>query len=122
MALVKSSAWLIASSAFGRFVWVFAPIALPQTIHPARHRRRSCFNTAAEAEAYYNNLNLTATNPTPTVDTMPESLMGGDAATEWLSFLLMTIGEFAGPALPSVKQCQIGSPFPSLPLQGGSSS
>ncbi|KAI0660932.1 hypothetical protein C8Q70DRAFT_932574 [Cubamyces menziesii] len=55
---------------------------------------RPTFNTAAEAEAYYNNLNLTATNPTPTVDTMPESLMGGDAATEWLSFLLMTIGWF----------------------------
>ncbi|KAH9899819.1 hypothetical protein C8Q73DRAFT_681127 [Cubamyces lactineus] len=55
---------------------------------------RPTFNTAAEAEAYYNNLNLTATNPTPTVDTMPESFMGGDAATEWLSFLLMTIGWF----------------------------
>ncbi|KAI0335516.1 hypothetical protein GY45DRAFT_1316861 [Cubamyces sp. BRFM 1775] len=55
---------------------------------------RPTFNTAAEAEAYYNNLNLTATNPTPTVDTTPESFMGGDATTEWLSFLLMTIGWF----------------------------
>ncbi|KAI9000962.1 hypothetical protein BD414DRAFT_473178 [Trametes punicea] len=55
---------------------------------------RPTFSTAAEAEAYYNNLNLTATNPTPTTDTQTEGLMGGDATTEWLSFLLMTIGWF----------------------------
>ncbi|KAI0375689.1 hypothetical protein BV20DRAFT_933061 [Pilatotrama ljubarskyi] len=56
---------------------------------------RPTFGTAAEAEAYYSNLNLTATAPTPTVDTtVSESVMAGDATTEWLSFLLMTIGWF----------------------------
>ncbi|OSD04301.1 hypothetical protein PYCCODRAFT_1433689 [Trametes coccinea BRFM310] len=55
---------------------------------------RPTFGTAAEAEAYYNNLNLTATSPSPTIDTPPEAFMSSDATTEWLSFLLMTIGWF----------------------------
>ncbi|KAJ2972597.1 hypothetical protein NUW54_g12231 [Trametes sanguinea] len=55
---------------------------------------RPTFGTAAEAEAYYNNLNLTATSPSPTIDTPPEAFASSDATTEWLSFLLMTIGWF----------------------------
>lgn len=47
------------------------------------------FPTAAEAEAYYNNLNATAIVP-------PEGVyILGDAASEWLSFVLMTVGEHA---------------------------
>ncbi|KAI0832473.1 hypothetical protein BC628DRAFT_1485897 [Trametes gibbosa] len=56
---------------------------------------RPTFATAAEAEAYYNNLNLTATiPPTPTVDSSIDGFANSDATTEWLSFLLMTIGWF----------------------------
>ncbi|KAI0352905.1 hypothetical protein OH77DRAFT_1408179 [Trametes cingulata] len=57
---------------------------------------RPTFGTAAEAEAYYSNLNLTATAPTPTVDTSAyeAAAISADATTEWLSFLLMTIGWF----------------------------
>ncbi|CDO76262.1 hypothetical protein BN946_scf184470.g20 [Trametes cinnabarina] len=55
---------------------------------------RPTFSTAAEAEAYYNNLNLTATSPSPTIDTPPLDFPSADATTEWLSFLLMTIGWF----------------------------
>ncbi|KAH9846987.1 hypothetical protein C2E23DRAFT_788405 [Lenzites betulinus] len=55
---------------------------------------RPTFATAAEAEAYYNNLNLTATTPTPTTDPTPDPFATNDATTEWISFLLMTIGWF----------------------------
>ncbi|OJT10563.1 Metal homeostatis protein BSD2 [Trametes pubescens] len=56
---------------------------------------RPTFGTAAEAEAYYNNLNLTATMPpTPSADIPTDGYISPDATTEWLSFLLMTIGWF----------------------------
>ncbi|KAI0638235.1 hypothetical protein C8Q77DRAFT_1047046 [Trametes polyzona] len=55
---------------------------------------RPTFATAADAEAYYGSLNLTATSPTPVVDTPPEMYVGSDSTTEWLSFLLMTMGWF----------------------------
>ncbi len=51
---------------------------------------RPMFATAAEADAYYKNLNVTA--PTPTAPTGDEVMIVGDATSEWLSFLLMTIG------------------------------
>ncbi len=52
---------------------------------------RPTFNTAAEAEDYYKN--LTSTIPAPTQATVSEgSYVVGDATSEWLSFLLMTIG------------------------------
>lgn len=55
---------------------------------------RPTFATAAEAEAYYSNLNLTATSPpTPTADIPTDGYISPDATTEWLSFLLMTIGK-----------------------------
>ncbi|TFK82372.1 hypothetical protein K466DRAFT_556671 [Polyporus arcularius HHB13444] len=54
---------------------------------------RPTFNTAAEAEDYYKN--LTSTIPAPTQATVSEgSYVVGDATSEWLSFLLMTIGWF----------------------------
>ncbi|KAI0750827.1 hypothetical protein C8Q80DRAFT_1335496 [Daedaleopsis nitida] len=54
---------------------------------------RPTFSTAAEAEEYYRNLNQTMPAATPT---MPDDsiMLAGDATTEWLSFLLMTIGWF----------------------------
>ncbi|KAI0650689.1 hypothetical protein C8Q79DRAFT_998480 [Trametes meyenii] len=54
---------------------------------------RPTFTTAAEAEEYYKNLNITATSPTPTLDNT-DGYISGDATTEWLSFLLMTMGWF----------------------------
>ena len=50
---------------------------------------RPTFATAAEAEAYNRTL---STSPTPTTPTSDEVMMVGDATSEWLSFLLMTIG------------------------------
>jgi len=44
----------------------------------------------ARADDFFQNLNVT--NPVP--DDMSESLSSADATTEWLSFLLMTIGWF----------------------------
>ncbi|KAM5532287.1 hypothetical protein V8D89_014045 [Ganoderma adspersum] len=52
---------------------------------------RPTFATAAEAEAYNRTL---STSPTPTTPTNDEVMMVGDATSEWLSFLLMTIGWF----------------------------
>ncbi|KAI1786500.1 hypothetical protein LXA43DRAFT_52765 [Ganoderma leucocontextum] len=55
-------------------------------------QQRPSFGTAAEADAYYKNLNATSpASPTPTTD---EVILVGDATSEWLSFLLMTIGWF----------------------------
>ena len=51
---------------------------------------RPTFATAAEAEAY--NRTLSNTSPTPTTPTNDEVMIVGDATSEWLSFLLMTIG------------------------------
>ena len=50
------------------------------------------FSTAAEAEAYYKNLSTNATDPATATPTTDGSFLGGDATSEWLSFLLMTIG------------------------------
>lgn len=52
------------------------------------------FGTASEAEAYYNN-----TAPPPPTPTAPADggYLVGDATTEWLSFLLMTIGMYPYP-------------------------
>ncbi|OBZ76643.1 Metal homeostatis protein BSD2 [Grifola frondosa] len=52
------------------------------------------FETAAEAEAYYRNLNATATAPVPSPTSDNAQFIVGDATTEWLSFLLMTVGWF----------------------------
>lgn len=57
---------------------------------PAEQPRPS-FETAAEAEEYFKNLNSTA-DALATDATPPPSLLIGDATSEWLSFLLMTIG------------------------------
>ena len=48
---------------------------------------RPTFATAAEAEAYYNNPNNTA--PAANVEA---AYIAGEATSEWLSFLLMTVG------------------------------
>ena len=53
---------------------------------------RPTFATAAEAEAYYKNLSTNATDPATATPTTDGSFLGGDATSEWLSFLLMTIG------------------------------
>lgn len=52
------------------------------------------FGTAAEAEAFYGKMNLTAlpsSTPTMPIDTSTPALLG-DATSEWLSFFLMTVG------------------------------
>ncbi|KAI0719500.1 hypothetical protein C8T65DRAFT_635508 [Cerioporus squamosus] len=54
---------------------------------------RPTFSTAAEAEDYYKNFNSTMPPPSQTTPN-DDSLLVGDATTEWLSFLLMTIGWF----------------------------
>ncbi|RPD67106.1 hypothetical protein L226DRAFT_529496 [Lentinus tigrinus ALCF2SS1-7] len=54
---------------------------------------RPTFSTAAEAEEYYQNLNSTILPPTQTTPN-EDSYLVGDATSEWLSFLLMTIGWF----------------------------
>jgi Protein of unknown function (DUF2370) len=46
------------------------------------------FNTAAEADDYFKNHNISSSVPEDMVDLAPTA----DATTEWLSFLLMTIG------------------------------
>lgn len=53
---------------------------------------RPTFATAAEAEAYHNQLNNGTATPT-SPDPLPEGAFLGDATTEWLSFFLMTVGE-----------------------------
>ena len=52
---------------------------------------RPTFSTAAEADEYYKNLNFTMASPTQTTPS-EDSYLVGDATSEWLSFLLMTIG------------------------------
>lgn len=47
------------------------------------------FETAAEAEAYYRQLNATLPNSSLPAET---AAIWGDATTEWLSFFLMTVG------------------------------
>ena len=55
---------------------------------------RPTFSTAAEAEAWYMNSNSSSgTPPTPTVPGDGVYLVS-DATTEWLSFLLMTVGTY----------------------------
>ncbi|TBU32722.1 hypothetical protein BD311DRAFT_785364 [Dichomitus squalens] len=55
---------------------------------------RPTFGTAAEAEAYYKNLALNATAPATPSTTTDGAFLNGDATSEWLSFLLMTVGWF----------------------------
>ncbi|OCH94055.1 hypothetical protein OBBRIDRAFT_723532 [Obba rivulosa] len=55
---------------------------------------RPTFDTAAEAEEYFKNLNATAADTMPSDAAPPPGLLIGDATSEWLSFLLMTIGWF----------------------------
>ncbi|KAI0092616.1 hypothetical protein BDY19DRAFT_990326 [Irpex rosettiformis] len=62
--------------------WPFAPSPDP----------KPTFETAAEAEEYFRNLNGTLPNSNNVVVT-PNNLFG-DVATEWLSFFLMTVGWF----------------------------
>lgn len=52
-------------------------------------RPRPTFSTAAEADYYANNLNSTA----PAVEEV-QNMMFNDVMSQWLAFLLMTIGEY----------------------------
>lgn len=70
------------------------------------------FGTAAEADAYWGKMNLTALpSSTPSIPVaMAEastSNFWGDATTEWLSFFLMTVGEY---------YCMYSARMPSLIL------
>ncbi|TFY56566.1 hypothetical protein EVJ58_g7557 [Rhodofomes roseus] len=55
---------------------------------------RPHFSTPQEAENYYQNLNATAPTEEPTNADGSNPFFLGDAAAEWISFLLMTIGWF----------------------------
>ncbi|KAJ6628761.1 hypothetical protein B0H10DRAFT_2209220 [Mycena sp. CBHHK59/15] len=57
---------------------------------------RPTFATAAEAAAYYssNNSTVDGSTPAPTLTQEQANMIVADATTEWLSFLLMTIGWF----------------------------
>ena len=52
------------------------------------------FDTAAQAEDYYRNLNMSLPDPATAIPpaTMDEINLVNDATTDWLSFFLMTIG------------------------------
>ncbi|KAI0693577.1 hypothetical protein BC835DRAFT_1275755 [Cytidiella melzeri] len=99
--------------------WPFAPP--PSNPTPT-------FGTAAEAEEYYRNLNITSDTGS-TMDVSSTAFFG-DATTEWLSFFLMTVGWFI--LLTSllsfwrVKRWERGilasSPSSSLPAPASSSS
>lgn len=55
------------------------------------------FSTAAEADEYYQKLAANGTawpNSAPAVMTSETTTLFGDATTEWLSFFLMTVGEY----------------------------
>lgn len=79
---------------------------------------RPTFATAAEANAYYMPVN--GTSPTPTTPSNNEVMMVGDATSEWLSFLLMTIGAY-GP-IPSHPLDSLNRPIVYSPQAGSSSS
>ncbi|KAI0939815.1 hypothetical protein AcV5_001103 [Taiwanofungus camphoratus] len=56
---------------------------------------RPYFETAADAEEYYKNMNTTAPDiPSPIVPDESTPFLLSDATSEWLSFLLMTVGWF----------------------------
>ncbi|KAF9820948.1 hypothetical protein IEO21_00925 [Rhodonia placenta] len=53
---------------------------------------KPAFATPTEADEYYKNLNATGTLPTPTANDEPGTFIIG--TSEWISFLLMTVGWF----------------------------